>query len=373
VAEAEVLFTGVGYKSFADDDRALKIRTAFATALHADLDAVSFSRVVPGTSEGEKDRTSMVKVQILSPSLPGAEHMQAALNVLLGNSQAFNAALEKETLLKDAGVNLVLSPTVHALHTFETEISAVAALTSHREEVTLGKTSENHCEDVLALELPGMKDAKAMSGWCYSMFRHRGLIEAAGEAAIQNVCSMLSNAFESSKKESRTSRRLCQVLHDGVSLYIDGDPKSANGSVFPSPSESGDDDALKQHESGDEDVLKEHFELLGEGHAAETSKLMASAERVRKTCKAHPEIAKCGMDPCVPHLLPGCDDPVIQDCVCKQQSYCCNGEWDWTCVQTISLQGCSDKCKDVESKTVRYDEEPTLDLLLNGAAKALSS
>jgi len=381
VAEAEVLFTGMSYKSFADADAALKVRTAFATALHAKTEAVSFSRVVPGTSKDEEGRTAMVKVQMLAPTLAAAEHLQAKMNVLVGTSAVLNTALQEKygSGASSMGVSLVAHPTVHALQTYETEIAAVAALASHREEVKLGETSEKRCVAELDASLKKMDKEEEMMQWCRSMFKHRGILETVGDRAVTNVCSMLENAFRETTKKERTSKRMCQVLHDAVSLYVSGDDKSAHGSVYPStrPDEA---EAIKAEEEevieGEEiqSVLKETFENTKElvaKNAPVLPHVLAATKRLRKTCEDNPDTEMCSMDPCKSHLLPGCNDHKIQECVCESQSYCCDGEWDWTCVQTVHLNGCSDKCRSAER--VRYDEEPTIDLVLPAAVKSIVS
>lgn len=37
---------------------------------------------------------------------------------------------------------------------------------------------------------------------------------------------------------------------------------------------------------------------------------------------------------------PGCVDAVLQDCVCAQDSYCCETAWDATCVSEVNDLGC---------------------------------
>lgn len=40
----------------------------------------------------------------------------------------------------------------------------------------------------------------------------------------------------------------------------------------------------------------------------------------------------------------GCSDPLIQNCVCAADSWCCDVEWDDRCVRKVSAEGCSDAC-----------------------------
>ena len=37
------------------------------------------------------------------------------------------------------------------------------------------------------------------------------------------------------------------------------------------------------------------------------------------------------MSCCETHGVPGCDDPVVEACVCALDSYCCNNWWDGDC------------------------------------------
>lgn len=37
----------------------------------------------------------------------------------------------------------------------------------------------------------------------------------------------------------------------------------------------------------------------------------------------------------------GCSDPAVQNCVCRVDSYCCDIEWDDTCVKQVGAQHCS--------------------------------
>jgi predicted small lipoprotein YifL len=46
---------------------------------------------------------------------------------------------------------------------------------------------------------------------------------------------------------------------------------------------------------------------------------------------------------CEPVQTPGCSDATLQDCVCKQDSYCCESAWDATCVSEVNEFGCG-KC-----------------------------
>ncbi|HSA20035.1 MAG TPA: PPC domain-containing protein, partial [Myxococcota bacterium] len=55
----------------------------------------------------------------------------------------------------------------------------------------------------------------------------------------------------------------------------------------------------------------------------------------------------CAADPacatgscCVAHGTPGCEDPGISACVCAQDDYCCDTEWDASCVGEVDSLGC---------------------------------
>jgi len=37
---------------------------------------------------------------------------------------------------------------------------------------------------------------------------------------------------------------------------------------------------------------------------------------------------------------PGCDDPVVRDCICVLDPFCCETEWDALCVQEVETLGC---------------------------------
>ncbi len=44
---------------------------------------------------------------------------------------------------------------------------------------------------------------------------------------------------------------------------------------------------------------------------------------------------------CTPEPTPGCgDDAFVEQCVCLFDSYCCDTEWDDTCVEEVDLFGC---------------------------------
>ncbi|MBW2458903.1 MAG: hypothetical protein JRI68_30670 [Deltaproteobacteria bacterium] len=47
-----------------------------------------------------------------------------------------------------------------------------------------------------------------------------------------------------------------------------------------------------------------------------------------------------GGDCCDTHDTPGCGETTVQDCVCAQDSYCCDTEWDGTCVAEVDQFGC---------------------------------
>ena len=50
-----------------------------------------------------------------------------------------------------------------------------------------------------------------------------------------------------------------------------------------------------------------------------------------------------GGDPdscCVAHGTPGCDDPVVESCVCALDTFCCNVQWDSQCVDQVETFGC---------------------------------
>ena len=45
-------------------------------------------------------------------------------------------------------------------------------------------------------------------------------------------------------------------------------------------------------------------------------------------------------DCCVANLSPGCEDADVESCVCDQDSYCCETDWDSICVDEVEEFGC---------------------------------
>ncbi len=45
-------------------------------------------------------------------------------------------------------------------------------------------------------------------------------------------------------------------------------------------------------------------------------------------------------DCCMANGSPGCDDGGVESCVCAQDSYCCNNEWDAQCAGEVESFGC---------------------------------
>lgn len=43
---------------------------------------------------------------------------------------------------------------------------------------------------------------------------------------------------------------------------------------------------------------------------------------------------------CQTHPVPGCGDLAVAKCVCSQDAYCCNQQWDGLCVQEVTSLGC---------------------------------
>jgi len=48
---------------------------------------------------------------------------------------------------------------------------------------------------------------------------------------------------------------------------------------------------------------------------------------------------------CSAHASVGCDDAVIQECVCKGDPRCCTEKWDDVCVALVGGLGCGTTCK----------------------------
>lgn len=49
-----------------------------------------------------------------------------------------------------------------------------------------------------------------------------------------------------------------------------------------------------------------------------------------------------GTSCCEPHDSPGCEDAAVQQCVCAEDVYCCDVEWDGICVNEVNSLGCGD-------------------------------
>jgi hypothetical protein len=49
-------------------------------------------------------------------------------------------------------------------------------------------------------------------------------------------------------------------------------------------------------------------------------------------------------DCCTPHATPGCENADVQACVCGQDAFCCDSEWDAMCVENVSTFGCTPGC-----------------------------
>jgi hypothetical protein len=43
---------------------------------------------------------------------------------------------------------------------------------------------------------------------------------------------------------------------------------------------------------------------------------------------------------CSAHFSPSCSNAAIASCVCAQDPYCCNNEWDSLCVNEVTQYGC---------------------------------
>jgi hypothetical protein len=55
------------------------------------------------------------------------------------------------------------------------------------------------------------------------------------------------------------------------------------------------------------------------------------------------DVGLCGDGPtscCVVHATKGCDNKAIESCVCALDSFCCNNEWDKTCVGEVLSEKC---------------------------------
>lgn len=55
---------------------------------------------------------------------------------------------------------------------------------------------------------------------------------------------------------------------------------------------------------------------------------------------ASPRFLQAASDCCETGHGPGCSDPVIEACVCAQDAWCCNVEWDGKCVTKVESLGC---------------------------------
>ncbi|MFH1532771.1 MAG: hypothetical protein ABIK09_18770 [Pseudomonadota bacterium] len=62
-----------------------------------------------------------------------------------------------------------------------------------------------------------------------------------------------------------------------------------------------------------------------------------------ETCNTCPaDCGPCGGtgDCCTAHEATGCDNPMVQGCVCQQDAYCCQVAWDDTCAGEVVELGC---------------------------------
>ena len=48
---------------------------------------------------------------------------------------------------------------------------------------------------------------------------------------------------------------------------------------------------------------------------------------------------------CEPHAEAGCESAAVEACVCAMDEFCCDSEWDDTCVSEVASFGCSDACE----------------------------
>jgi hypothetical protein len=61
-----------------------------------------------------------------------------------------------------------------------------------------------------------------------------------------------------------------------------------------------------------------------------------------ESCLSCPEdCGQCaGSGCCSPHFEPGCADPAVEGCVCEQDSFCCEVEWDEICANEVTSLDC---------------------------------
>jgi hypothetical protein len=58
-------------------------------------------------------------------------------------------------------------------------------------------------------------------------------------------------------------------------------------------------------------------------------------------CGTCPDLPPDNSEPCCEaHSTTGCVDTMISDCVCAEDSYCCDVEWDELCVANVDQHGC---------------------------------
>lgn len=315
-AQADILFTGLSVEAFksADSGLASKMRAVLGTSLHVSKDAISFSRVVPGVAEEDKDDTMMVKVQILSSNVVDARRDQNSLHVLFDNSQILTAALEKATSVAHVSALLVSEPVVHTLASQEMVIKAAAALESTQQESQRKLSAEMACVSDLEEKMKKIKDKNGMASWCVELFKRRGLGETIGDKTLGHVCDMVASSFD---VHDGDVTNICRTLHTAVNVYIGGEPSAASGQTFPR-------EPIEVEATEDED-----------------------------RCEGHPERQGCNPSPCVPHGFKGCNDERIQACVCEKNSFCCEEEWDVECVDTVAS---CDRERCVDPDMTRYDE-----------------
>ena len=68
------------------------------------------------------------------------------------------------------------------------------------------------------------------------------------------------------------------------------------------------------------------------------------SEKWDAVCVELVRLLKCKGDCCEVQSTPGCDDPAIESCVCQDDPNCCDKRWDAFCVTLVEGRGCG-SCK----------------------------
>ena len=150
--------------------------------------------------------------------------------------------------------------------------------------------------------------------WCYELFSRRPHISISSHV-VHKVCDQSMQIFERRALSSRYSESYARS--DEFCIHL----KHTFDTLLSHPeSVTGPDGKMRAVTD------------RGMPSQAEIQKLpgVTSVNRSGKT-------RYC----CGPHQEPGCFDRSVQDCVCKADPFCCDGEWDKSCAQNVEAFLCA--------------------------------